>query len=93
MQQLKINSENLYILEQQISSLNEQVQYLTEQMNMIHVPNTKEWMNCKEACTYMGISYNTFIKYRGLGLKVCEIEGVKRVSKKDIDEFFIKNSY
>lgn len=89
----EINHENSYTLEQQIYSLNEQVKCLTEQVNTIHSSNIKEWMNFKEACEYMGVAHNTFTKYRSLGLKTCEVEGVKRVSKKEIDEFFIKNSF
>ena len=53
----------------------------------------KQWMSLKEGCEYAGVSYNTFMKYRELGLKVCEIDGVKRISKQAIDEFFIKNSF
>lgn len=55
--------------------------------------NTKQWMNLKEAAEYAGVSYNTFIRYRNLGLKVCEIDGVKRVSKKVVDDFLESNSY
>lgn len=54
---------------------------------------TKEWMSIKEACNYIGVSYNTFIKYREMGLKVCEIEGIKRVSRTEIDNFLNKFSY
>jgi predicted site-specific integrase-resolvase len=54
---------------------------------------TKEWMSIKEACNYIGVSYNTFMKYREKGLKVCEIEGIKRVSKDEIDIFLNQFSY
>ncbi|MFS0819182.1 helix-turn-helix domain-containing protein [Lysinibacillus sp. 1P01SD] len=47
----------------------------------------KEWLSLKEAAKYAGVSYNTFVKFRHKGLKVCEIEGVKRVSKKEINRF------
>lgn len=47
----------------------------------------KEWLSIKEAAKYAGVSNNTFIKFRNRGLKVCEIEGIKRVSKKEIDRF------
>ncbi|WP_253896116.1 helix-turn-helix domain-containing protein [Solibacillus sp. R5-41] len=47
----------------------------------------KEWFSLKEAANYAGVSYNTFKKFRLLGLKVCEIEGIKRVAKKEIDRF------
>lgn len=51
-------------------------------------PNSpKEWMNMKEAAAYIGVSFNTLTKFRTLGLKICEIDGVKRVSRKQIDQF------
>lgn len=52
-----------------------------------------DWMNLKEGALYAGVSHNTFIKFRHLGLRVCEIDGVRRVSKKMIDEFLESNSY
>lgn len=54
---------------------------------------TKEWMNLKEAAAYAGVSYNSFIRFRALGLKVCEIDSIKRVSKKEIDRFLNENSF
>lgn len=53
----------------------------------------KEWFSIKEACEYIGISFNSFAKLRNLGLKVCEIDGIKRVSKKEIDRFLEGNSF
>ncbi|MCR8853495.1 DNA-binding protein [Lysinibacillus fusiformis] len=53
----------------------------------------KEWMSLKEGATYAGVSYNSFTKFREMGLKVCEIDGIKRVSKKEIDLFLQNNSY
>lgn len=52
-----------------------------------------EWLSLKEAAKYAGVSYNTFIKFRNRGLKVCEIDGIKRVSKKEIDRFLEEYSY
>lgn len=54
---------------------------------------SSDWMSLSEAAKYAGVSYNTFIKFRTMGLKVCEIEGIKRVSRKEIDCFFEKHSY
>ncbi|MER2078062.1 DNA-binding protein [Psychrobacillus psychrotolerans] len=54
---------------------------------------SKEWMTLKEGASYAGVSYNTFIKFRVLGLVICEIEGIKRVSKKEIDRFLYKHSF
>lgn len=54
---------------------------------------TKQWMSLKEGCEYAGVSFNTFSKFRAMGLQVCEIDGIKRVSKKEIDSFLQSNSY
>lgn len=48
---------------------------------------SKEWFSLKEAAEYIGVSVNTLAKYRVMGLKVCVIEGVSRVSRKEIDSF------
>lgn len=53
----------------------------------------KEWMSLKEGAEYTGVSINTFSKFRNMGLKVCEIEGVKRVSRTEIDSFLIEHSF
>lgn len=59
--------------------------------HLISVP--KEWLSLKEAATYAGVSYNTFIKFREMGLPVAEVQGVKRVSRKSIDTFFENHSF
>lgn len=53
----------------------------------------KEWMSLREGAAYAGVSYNSFMKFRVMGLQVCEIDGIKRVSKKEIDSFLHKNSF
>ncbi len=53
----------------------------------------REWMSLKEGAAYAGVSYNTLMKYREMGLRVCEIEGVKRISKSEIDTFFSEHSF
>lgn len=53
----------------------------------------KEWMSISEAAKYAGVSYNTFSKFRTMGLKICEIDGIKRVSKKELDTFLETYSY
>lgn len=53
----------------------------------------KEWLSLKEGAAYAGVSYNTFIKFREMGLKIAEIEGIKRVSRKEIDTFFENHSF
>lgn len=53
----------------------------------------KEWMSLKEGAAYAGVSYNSFIKFREMGLKVCEIDGIKRVSRTAIELFLEDHSY
>lgn len=50
-------------------------------------------MTLKEGAAYADVSYNTLMKFRVMGLKVFEIDGVKRVSKTEIDNFLNKNSF
>lgn len=64
---------------------------LTQIKHLISIP--KEWLSLKEGAKYAGVSYNTFIKFREMGLRVAEVEGVKRVSRKEIDTFFENHSY
>lgn len=54
---------------------------------------SKEWFSLSEAAKYVGVSYNTFMKFRLMGLKISEIDGVKRVSKKEIDRFLEQHSF
>lgn len=51
------------------------------------------WMTLKQGANYAGVSYNTFIKFRVMGLKVCEVDGIKRVSRKEIDKFLESHSF
>ena len=60
--------------------------------NNLTNPTFKEWFSLNEAAKYAGVSYNTFIKFRPMGLKVCEIDGIKRVSRKEIDRFLEEHS-
>ncbi|RSK28521.1 DNA-binding protein [Bacillus sp. HMF5848] len=64
-----------------------------EQVLKEYQPKKSEWMSLKEGASYANVSYNTFIKFREMGLKVCEIDGVKRVSKTEIDNFLNSYSY
>ena len=75
-----------------ISLLISKIQELQDQIND-QVSSAKEWMNLKEGAAYAGVSYNTFMKFRIQGLSVCEIDGVKRVSKTEIDNFLNEHSY
>lgn len=60
---------------------------------MTNLTSTPQWLNLKEAAKYADVSYNTLIKFRIMGLKVCEIDGIKRVSRKEIDRFLDSYSF
>lgn len=51
------------------------------------------WLSLKEGAKYADVSYNTLMKYRIMGLQVCEIDGVKRISREEIDRFFQEHSF
>lgn len=53
----------------------------------------REWMSLKEGAKYVGVCPNTFMKLRNRGLKISEIDGVKKVSKTEIDDFLKDNSF
>ena len=50
-----------------------------------------EWMDLKTGAKYAGVSYATFIKFRERGLQIVEIDGIKRISKSEIDRFYKEN--
>ena len=52
-----------------------------------------EWLSLKAGAKYAGVAFNTFMKFRAMGLQVCEIEGIKRVSRKEIDRFLEDHSF
>lgn len=52
-----------------------------------------EWMTLADGAKYAGVSYNSFSKFREMGLKVSQVEGIKRVSRTEIDKFLEKNSF
>lgn len=58
-----------------------------------YINDQQEWLDLKSAAKYANVSYNTFIKFRTLGLKVAEIDGIKRVKKSEIDRFLQEQSY
>lgn len=52
----------------------------------------REWLNLQEACEYIGVSRSTLTThFIERGLPVSKIQQVKRISKKDIDDFLNKN--
>lgn len=48
---------------------------------------SKDWMDQKTACEYLGISFGTLQNFRRLGLKISTVQGKTLVSKKEINRF------
>ncbi|GIN57938.1 hypothetical protein J8TS2_22570 [Lederbergia ruris] len=71
-----------------IQSIKDQLEIYFNKMN----PH-QEWLDLKSAAKYANVSYNTFMKFRQMGLKVAEIDGVKRVKKSEIDRFLQEHSF
>lgn len=70
-----------------------QINYFLNHTSYKNARSNNKWLSITEAAKYAGVSYNTFIKFRTYGLKVCEIDGIKRVSSKEIDRFLEKHSF
>lgn len=89
---MKLEFDVIPSLEKQIETV---VLHTTEKAIQIYYEKNavKEWMSIKEACEYIGVSFNSFTKLRKLGLRVCEIEGIKRVSKMEINKFLEEKSF
>lgn len=94
------NDSEKEILVEFVNEILVELEQIVEEVKIIRSGNRnptnemyKEWLPLKEAAKYAGVSYNTFITFRHRGLKVCEIEGIKRVSRKEIDSFLESHSY
>lgn len=58
-----------------------------------NVKDRSEWLTYRQAMDYLQIkSYTTLYKFISKGLKVTEIGNVKRIYKKNLDDFMQKNS-
>lgn len=53
----------------------------------------KQLLTVREAAEYLGVSYNTFQKFRYEGLKIFEVDGIKRIYKHELDKFIEDNCY
>ncbi|MGE7932355.1 helix-turn-helix domain-containing protein [Viridibacillus arvi] len=84
--QSQSNNNDLYISKETILAT------IKETITSYFVSN-KEWMSVAEAAKYAGVSHNTFMKFREMGLKVSQVEGIKRVSRKEIDKFLESHSF
>lgn len=93
---LNPHSKENFQIEQYVVSTDFEKYFIDTFKKVLHEHDqkgSKEWMSLKEGASYASVSYNTFIKFREMGLKVSEIDGVKRVSKKEINFFLTKYSY
>lgn len=87
---------NMYVEDMNDLKLSEEVKSIIEQVLVNFYDEKKmlikEWMSLKKAAQYLSVSTNTLAKYRAMGLKVCVIEGVNRVSRKELDRFLETHS-
>lgn len=81
-----------YEIIESINKIEEMIVRFANQTSQKHTVPT-EWMTLANGAKYAGVSYNSFVKFREMGLKVSQVEGIKRVSRTEIDKFLENNSY
>lgn len=52
------------------------IELISKNSNLFKTSFSSEWMALKEGATYANVSHNTFAKFRLMGLKISEIDGV-----------------
>lgn len=85
---VQLSNENLDVLEKRIVQQIERVLF----EKSIETQSVKVYMNKKEACEYIGVSFNTLKKFIDQGLRVVEVAGIEMIRKVDVDEFFENHS-
>lgn len=85
---VQLSNENLDVLEKRIVQQIERVLF----EKSIETQSVKLYMNKKEACEYIGVSFNTLKKFIDQGLRVVEVAGIEMIRKVDVDEFFENHS-
>lgn len=71
------------VVELEIKQLTEEIHTLLDTRSMY-----PEYMKLNEVCKYLNISINTLKKYvTEYNLAVIKIDGLKRISKSDLDKF------
>jgi len=90
---MRIELEMTATLEEHITSL--VLKATTEALGALKkkAEQNEEWMDLQTGAKYAKVFYKTFIKFRQLGLQVCEIDKIKRVSKSEIDRFLNENAF
>lgn len=79
-----VKTEQMELLRSEL----EEVKRIIQENNQLLKNNEfKEWLSLKEGAKYAGVCNNTFFKFRQNGLKVCVIDNVQKVSRKEIDRF------
>ena len=53
----------------------------------------REWMNQKEACEWLGISFGTISAWRKQGLRVAVVQGKTLLSKTEINRFLEEHQF
>lgn len=53
----------------------------------------REWMEQKQACEWLGISFGTLQVWRKQGLKVAVVQGKTLLSKTEVNRFLEENSF
>ena len=53
----------------------------------------REWMNQKEACEWLGISFGTISAWRKQGLRVAVVQGKTLLSKTEVNRFLEEHSF
>lgn len=82
---VQISEKFVEVYEQTLLSMVKEVMNKANSMDRY-----KPYMNKKEAALYIGVSFNTLQKFIDKGMPVIEVDGVKLISKRDIDEFLEK---
>jgi len=82
-----------YEIIESLNKIEELILSSANKANKEHTVPISEWMTLANGAKYAGVSNNTFSKFREMGLKVSQVEGIKRVSSKEIDKFLESNSF
>lgn len=66
-------------------------QIVLEQLRTVRPP--KKWLNKKQACQYLGVSYNTLARWQKTGLLVpYRFDSFERYSTEQLDNFVMKGT-
>lgn len=70
----------------------EQIAEVVEEIIQTKTKNETEWLNAKNAAKYLGVCSKTFYQWLNAGkIQFSMIDGVRRYSKKDLDNLMKKH--